>query len=157
VRDHDFSSSGRDGDPASLAVSGHVLVVDGAQLTQISNAVVRLYKQVLGRGPTQVRTTVAGGDAILITLEQSLTVAERLLASRGEDEHLRGHRARLRHAVAHDLKQTVEQITGRTVRAWVGDMDVAADLAAEVFYLEPLGRAPSPSSSNAHLGHTTEC
>jgi hypothetical protein len=55
-------------------------------LSAISNEMVRIYKEQFGRGPTKTRTQWAGPDIIIVTLEQTLTPAERNLvemASRG--------------------------------------------------------------------------
>jgi hypothetical protein len=38
---------------------------------------VRLYKELFGRGPTKARTDYAGPDTLVATIENSLTPAER--------------------------------------------------------------------------------
>src|SRR4051794_26172895 len=45
-------------------------------LMEISNAMVHLYKQQFGRGPTSARTHWAGPDAVACFLENTLTPAE---------------------------------------------------------------------------------
>jgi uncharacterized protein YbcI len=103
----------------------------------ISNAMVKLYKEQFGRGPTRARTNFAGPDAILCTLEDSLTPAERNLAAMGEHQRLRDVRLFFQHATEDHFRQTIEGITGRKVVAFVSGMDVRGDVASEVFYLEP--------------------
>jgi uncharacterized protein YbcI len=56
---------------------------------EISNAMVRLYKEAFGRGPTKARVHFAGADTLLVTLEDSMTVAERSLALLGGNEQVR--------------------------------------------------------------------
>ena len=67
---------------------------DAAQslLLAISNEMVRIYKEQFGRGPTKVRTDWAGPDAVLCTLRDSFTPAERNLAAMGELHRLRDTR-----------------------------------------------------------------
>jgi uncharacterized protein YbcI len=105
------------------------------ELAQISNEMVRLYKELFGRGPTQVRTAYAGPDTVICTLENSLTPAERTLAKMGEHQRLRDVRLVFQHARAQDFCEVVERITGRRVRAFVSGMDTTQDVSCEVFYL----------------------
>ena len=42
---------------------------------EISNTMVRLYKDLFGRGPTKARTHWCGADLITVTLEDTLTPA----------------------------------------------------------------------------------
>ncbi|HEX8054613.1 MAG TPA: Na-translocating system protein MpsC family protein [Thermoleophilaceae bacterium] len=104
---------------------------------QISNEMVHMYKELFGRGPTKARTSYAGPDAILCTLEDSLTPAERSLADLGEHQRLRDVRMFFQHAREADFRAAIERITGRQVRAFVSGMDTEADVSAELFYLTP--------------------
>src|SRR3954454_3503526 len=103
----------------------------------ISNAMVRLYKEQFGRGPTKARTNFAGSDTLICTLKDSLTPAERNLVKMGEYQRLRDVRLFFQHATEDQFRASVEDITGRKVVAFISGMDVAEDVAAEVFYLEP--------------------
>jgi uncharacterized protein YbcI len=103
---------------------------------QISKEMVRLYKELFGRGPTSARTNYAGPDTILVTLEDSLTPAERSLAEFGEHQRLRDIRLLFQHAREADFRTVIEDLTGRRVRAFVSGMDTHADVSTEVFYLE---------------------
>jgi uncharacterized protein YbcI len=112
-------------------------------LAELSNGMVRLYKELFGRGPTKARTGYLGDDLIVSTLENSLTRAERTMAEAGDHERLRNLRMYFQHQHSEDFIGTVERITGRTVRAFVSGMDTHADVAVEAFYLEP---SPSPEA-----------
>ena len=109
-----------------------------SELSAISNAMVRLYKEQFGRGPTRARSTYAGRNAILCTLENSFTPAEAALARRGEHQRLRDTRMFFQHATEEKFREAVEQITGREVRGFVSGVDTEQDLSSELFYLEPL-------------------
>jgi uncharacterized protein YbcI len=109
------------------------------ELQQISNAIVGLYKTQFGRGPTKSRSDYAGRDLIVCTLEQSLTPAEATMANMGEHARLRDIRMWFQHATEAKFVEAVEQITGRKVRGFVSGMDTRADIATELFYLEPVG------------------
>lgn len=103
---------------------------------EISREMVRLYKELFGRGPTKVRTEFAGPDIVICSLENSFTPAERSLAEMGEHQRLRDTRMYFQAATADKFREIVERVTGRRVRAFVSGLDAGADVCAEVFYLE---------------------
>jgi uncharacterized protein YbcI len=109
----------------------------GLLMVELSNAMVQLYKELFGRGPTKARTSFAGPDLLVTTLENSLTRIERTMADAGEHERLRDLRMHFQYMHEDDFIGTVEQITGRKVRAFVSGMDTKRDVASELFYLEP--------------------
>jgi uncharacterized protein YbcI len=112
------------------------------ELQELSNAMVRLYKELFGRGPTKAHTVYATPDLIVSTLETSLTPAEANLAKMGEHQALRDTRMLFQHASEEEFVETVEQITGRKVRAFVSGIDTGHDVSSEVFYLQPKGTTP---------------
>jgi uncharacterized protein YbcI len=109
----------------------------GLLMVEISNAMVHLYKELFGRGPTKTRTSYAGPDLLVSTLENSLTRIERTMADAGEHERLRDLRMHFQYLGEDDFVGAVERITGRKVRAFVSGMDTKRDVASELFYLEP--------------------
>ena len=111
----------------------------------VSNAMVRLYKEQFGRGPTKARTHFAGPDTLISTLEDSLTPAERNLVKMGEHQRLRDVRMFFQYASEDEFRSTVEEITGRKVWAFVSGIDSKQDVSSEVFYLEPEGNGASAS------------
>jgi uncharacterized protein YbcI len=104
---------------------------------ELSNDMVRLYKELFGRGPTRVRTHFAGPDTIICTLRDSLTKSEKNLADLGEFQRLRDIRTFFQHASERDFRESVERITGRQVEAFVSGIDTKMDVSSEVFYLVP--------------------
>ena len=133
-----------DAESTARAPSGHDR--NGLELSEISNAMVRLYKEQFGRGPTRAATHYAGPDCIVSTLENSLTPAERNMVALGEHQRLRDIRLFFQHATERQFKGTIEDITGRTVRGFVSGMDTHHDIATEVFYLEPQAGSGSNNS-----------
>jgi uncharacterized protein YbcI len=115
----------------------HSVDHDGTMLSALSNELVALYKTQLGRGPTKVRSHWAGEDALLVTLEDSLTPAEARLVEMGEHGRLRDTRTFFQYATAAEFIEVAERLTKRRVRAFVSGIDTAADVSSEVFYLEP--------------------
>jgi uncharacterized protein YbcI len=107
---------------------------------EISNAMVGLYKEQFGRGPTKARTHWCGPDLITVVLEDTLTPAERNLVKLGEHQRLRDLRLFFQYATVRQFCESIEQITGRTVRAFFSAIDTEVEgMAIESFVLYPEG------------------
>jgi uncharacterized protein YbcI len=122
--------------------------VSSGVLSAISNEMVHIYKEHFGRGPTKTRTQWAGPDIVVVTLEQTLTPAERKLIELGEHARLRDLRMLFQYAEVKTFCAPIERLTGRKVRAFVSGIDAPADLATELFVLHPPGYA-GPSRADA--------
>jgi uncharacterized protein YbcI len=114
----------------------------------VSNAMVKLYKEQFGRGPTKAKTHFAGPDVLISTLQDSMTAAERNLLAMGEYQRLRETRMFFQYASEDAFRGAVERLTGRKVWAFVSGIDTHEDVSSEVFYLVPA------AARTAHLdGH----
>jgi uncharacterized protein YbcI len=125
-----------------------------SMLPEMSNAMVALFKEFFGRGPTQARTDWAGPDTLVVTLENTLTLAERKLVSMGEHHRLRDTHMHLQDATTPEFCEPVERITGRKVRSFIGGIDTGIDLSVQVFVLHPDGY-DGPSPTDLHLSTAT--
>jgi uncharacterized protein YbcI len=106
-------------------------------LQEISHAMVQIYKDQFGRGPTKVHTNWAGRDTIVCLLENTFTPAERNLQAMGEHQRLREMRLFFQYAEKARFIKPVELVTGRRVRGFMSGIDTNADIASEMFVLEP--------------------
>jgi uncharacterized protein YbcI len=125
----------------------------GATL-QISDEMVRLYKDQFGRGPTRARTHWAGPDVVTVVLEDTLTPAERNLVKMGEHQRLRDTRMFFQYATVAEFCEPIERLTGRRVRAFLSAIDTEVDgICVETFVLHPVGSdAPSRAAVNPGPG-----
>jgi uncharacterized protein YbcI len=121
-------------------------------LIEISNAMVRLYKDQFGRGPTSARSYWAGPDVIMCLLEDTLTPAERNLVTMGEHKLVRDTRMVFQYAEIRGFCEPVERISGRTVRAFHSSIDTHVDgMSTEVFVLYSKGETgPSRMELGGH-------
>ena len=118
-------------------------------LLEISNAMVRLFKDQFGRGPSNARAYWAGPDALTVILEDTLTPAERNMVSMGEHQRLRDTRLFFQVATVPEFCEAVERLTGRKVRAFTSGTDTHVDgLSIENFVLHPRGY-DGPSRADA--------
>lgn len=107
-------------------------------LSALSNEMVGLYKTQFGRGPTKVRSDWAGPDALIVTLENSLTPVEAKLVEMGELVRLHDTRTFFQYASSDEFIEIAERLTQRTVRAFVSGIDTKHDVSSEVFYFNPV-------------------
>ncbi|HEX5927325.1 MAG TPA: Na-translocating system protein MpsC family protein [Baekduia sp.] len=109
-------------------------------LLEISNAMVRLYKEQFGRGPTKARATWCTPDVVAVFLEDTLAPVERSMVRMGEHQRLREMRMMFQYATVRGFCEPVEQITGRRVRSFLSSIDTEVEgLSMETFILHPEG------------------
>jgi uncharacterized protein YbcI len=117
-------------------------LVGGALNAAIANAVVGLFGDQLGRGPTRARA-IHSGKFVLCVLEDTMTRAEQNLSARGKEDFVLEMRHAFQDTLREDLTAVVERLTGRTVVAFMSANHIEPDVAAEVFVLsEPVAQAP---------------
>jgi uncharacterized protein YbcI len=109
----------------------------------VSNAITKLQRENYGRGPEGVRTVV-GYDHIICFLENSFIPVERTLIDAGETAAVRETRLAFQRAMESRFINTVEEISGRKVRAFLSQVSLNPDISVEVFVLEPDKAAPAP-------------
>jgi uncharacterized protein YbcI len=120
---------------------GHVQNRSSAQA--ISNAITKLQRDNYGRGPESVRTVV-GYDHIICFLENTFMPVERTLIDAGETDAVRQTRLAFQRAMESRFVNTVEEISGRKVRAFLSQVSLNPDIAVEVFVLERDSAYPAP-------------
>jgi uncharacterized protein YbcI len=101
----------------------------------ISNAITKLQHDHYGRGPESVRTVV-GYDHIICFLENSFMPVERTLIDAGETAAVRETRLAFQRAMETRFVDTVEELSGRKVRAFLSTVSINPDISVEVFVLE---------------------
>lgn len=101
----------------------------------ISNAITKLQRDHYGRGPESVRTVV-GYDDIICFLENTFMPVERTLIEAGETAAVRETRLAFQRAMETRFTTTIEEISGRKVRAFLSTVSLNPDISVEVFVLE---------------------
>ena len=111
----------------------------------ISNAMVRLHREYLGRGPTKARTSIRD-NTVVVLMEDTFTKAERSLIADGKHEEVLRTRHSVQMTMRADMVGAIEEITGRGVIAFMSDNHIEPDLACEIFVLAP---APGEATQDA--------
>ena len=108
---------------------------EGQRAAAIANAVVHLLGEYTGRGPTRARAYV-NRDAIMVLLHDTLTKGERQLVSDGHESVVLRTRSLFQESMRAELVAAVENLTGRTVAAFMSANHIDPDMAVETFVLE---------------------
>jgi uncharacterized protein YbcI len=108
----------------------------GGQLNQaIANAVVRVYRARVGRGPNRAYA-FHRGNVVVVMLDDPFTIAERSLLADGREAAVRQMRAELERAMRDALSDAVAAATGSRVVAVMSDVHIDPDVCVEVFVLD---------------------
>jgi uncharacterized protein YbcI len=107
----------------------------GAPSLEISNALARLHKHYVGRGPTSTRTTI-DGDLVVCLLEGGYTRAEETLEANDQEDLVAAGRLGLQDAMRAGMIDAVRTVLGRGVRSFMSANDLRRNLQVEVFVLE---------------------
>ncbi len=109
---------------------------DGRLGAAISDAMVALVRDALGRGPTRARTFI-NDDVVLCVLDETMTPLERTLHDEHHDDTVQEIRDVLHAAMGPQAQQRIEALTGRSVRATLADHHRDPDAGVFVFLLHP--------------------
>jgi uncharacterized protein YbcI len=108
---------------------------EGEQLAAVSNAIVGIFSEFYGRGPTRAKT-YAFDDHMLCVVEDFLTTVERTLVDNGQEQLVRAVRLRFQDTVQDRLKDAVQEITGRPVIAYNSQVTFHPAIGFEIFVFE---------------------
>jgi uncharacterized protein YbcI len=116
----------------------------GGLRAEISNAIVQVVRDYTGRGPTRARAYL-DGDLVTVLLQDTLTTGEKTLAESGQAEFVLDLRQKFQQSMREDCVIRIEELTGRSVRAFMSANSLEPDIAAEMFVLEPEPAAEAPT------------
>jgi len=119
----------RQEEPATALTSGGLLAA-------ISNSIVAILRDNYGRGPMQAKT-YAHDDLIVVVLRGlGMTPLEKTLLESGDPDRIVALRHEFQRVMTARYKQTIEELTGRTVVAFLSQAHVEPDITMETFFLD---------------------
>jgi uncharacterized protein YbcI len=101
----------------------------------ISDAIVRVAADFIGRGPTRAKTYI-NDEVVFCVMQDTLTRGERSLVADDDGESVREMRRRFQDAMRRHVCAAIEALTDRKVVSFLSDNDVEAEMAVEVFILD---------------------
>ena len=132
-----------EGWPHMESIDSVVTMSDRGPLTAITRGIVKMHSEYFGKGPTRAKTERVGPDLVICVLRDALTPVEQTLVSRGRGEQVRSLRRSFQDVMEQEFRDVVERSLDRKVVAFMSQVSLDPDIAAELFFLAPDGPVPS--------------
>lgn len=107
----------------------------GPTAAAISNAVVHVFRERLGKGPTRAKTYLHE-DMVSCVLRGGFSVQEMNLVAAGRNDLVENQRRAMQKIISRELIDAVEGLTGRTVEAFMSSNHVDPEISLETFILD---------------------
>jgi uncharacterized protein YbcI len=107
---------------------------EGQRLAAVSDAIVQIFSECYGRGPTKAKS-YAFDDYVLCVLEDILTTVEHTLVEKGQETLVRSVRLKFQETVADRFTAAVEEAMGRPVIAYHSQVTFHPAIGFEMFVL----------------------
>ena len=120
---------------ARPAASGTCLV-GGHLLSAISTSIVGILREHYGRGPMRAKTYALDDIIVVVMRGSGFTALEQTIMDSGEPERVIAMREDFQRVMAERYKQTIEQLTGRRVLAFLSQAHVEPDITMEIFFVD---------------------
>ena len=108
----------------------------GGQLAEVSNAIVGIFHECYGRGPTKAKTYMFDNYVVTV-LEDILTTVESTLVKNGEEDLVRKVRLTFQENVADRFTTAVGEIMRREVVTYHSQVTFDPPMGFEFFVLRP--------------------
>jgi uncharacterized protein YbcI len=116
----------------------------GHLLAAISTAIVAILREHYGRGPMQAKTFVVDDIVMVVMRGIGFTALEQTIMDDSTGSHSGDRVVSMRHdfqrMIGKRYKGKIEELTGRTVLAFLSQAHIEPDLTVEMFFLD----APLP-------------
>src|SRR5947209_1055888 len=116
-------------------VASSTRLAGGHLLTAISTSVVGILREHYGRGPMKAKTYALDDIIIVVMRGSGFTPLEQTIMDSGEPERVVAMREDFQHVMAKRYKQTIEELTGRKVLAFLSQAHVEPDITMEIFFV----------------------
>jgi len=108
----------------------------GSLRMALANAMVGMYKQFYGRGPTAAKAWILD-DYVFVAMEGGLTRNEETLLADGKADLVRSYRLSFQETVGETVMGAVEELVGRRVLTYHSQIVFDPARTFEIFVLEP--------------------
>jgi len=111
-------------------------LVGGYLLAAISTSIVRILRDHYGRGPMKAKTYALDDIIIVVMRGSGFTPLEQTIMDSGEPDHVVAMREDFQRVMADRYKETIEELTGRKVLAFLSQAHVEPDITMEIFFVD---------------------
>jgi uncharacterized protein YbcI len=117
-----------EGKPAPLA--------GGQLLAAISTSIVAILREHYGRGPMKAKTYALDDIIVVVMRGSGFTALEQTIMDSGAPERVVDMRHEFQRVMATRYKDTIRELTGRNVTAFLSQAHVDPDITMEIFFMD---------------------
>ncbi len=107
----------------------------GRLLAEITNRIVAFMREYYGRGPVKAKTYVLD-NLIVCVLSDGFTAIERTMMEGGKPDRVLAMRRDFQQLMKERYTGMIQELTGRTVLAFLSQAHVEPDLTIEMFLMD---------------------
>jgi uncharacterized protein YbcI len=122
-----------EGPPASTGVTP---LAGGQLLAAISNRIVAILREHYGRGPMKAKTYALDDLIVVVMRGSGFTALEKTIMDSGEPDRVVEMRHDFQRLMTKRFTETIEELTGRNVVAFLSQAHVDPDLTLEIFFID---------------------
>jgi uncharacterized protein YbcI len=108
----------------------------GQLLAAISTSIVQILREHYGRGPMKAKTYAIDDIIVVVMRGSGFTPLEQTIMDSGEPERIVDLREDFQRMMARRYRQTIEELTGRNVVAFLSQAHVEPDITMEIFFID---------------------
>ena len=108
----------------------------GHLLAAISTSIVAILREHYGRGPMKAKTYALDDIIVVVMRGSGFTPLEQTIMESGEPDRIVSMREDFQRVMAGRYKQTIEELTGRKVLAFLSQAHVEPDITMEIFFID---------------------
>jgi uncharacterized protein YbcI len=117
-------------------VTGESPLAGGHLLAAISTSIVGILRDHYGRGPMKAKTYALDDIIVVVMRGSGFTPLEQTIMDSGQPERVVAMREDFQHVMAQRYKDTIEELTGRKVLAFLSQAHVEPDITMEIFFVD---------------------
>ena len=108
----------------------------GHLLAAISTSIVGILREHYGRGPMKAKTYALDDIIVVVMRGSGFTPLEQTIMDSGEPDRVIAMREDFQRVMAKRYRDTIEELTGRKVLAFLSQAHVEPDITMEIFFVD---------------------
>lgn len=116
--------------------SGVGPLAGGLLLAAISTRIVAILREHYGRGPMKAKTYALDDLIVVVMRGSGFTPLEKTIVDSGQPDRVVQMRHEFQHLMTRQFTETIEELTGRNVLAFLSQAHVDPDITIEIFFID---------------------
>jgi uncharacterized protein YbcI len=108
----------------------------GQLLAAISTRIVAILREHYGRGPMKAKTYALDDLIVVVMRGSGFTPLEKTIVDSGQPDRVVAMRHDFQHLMTERFTETIEELTGRNVMAFLSQAHVDPDITIEIFFID---------------------